>query len=966
MSHARRLLVAGLLSMVSTTAIAQGAQPAVPPGAQAGGPDAPDSEIVVTGSRIKQDGFSANVPISVIDKDDIETSGFTDLGQIVAEIPGVNIADTTVGQPNGTIQNSGTVSIDLRDLGSARTLTLINGRRAVSNAANRNVVSLNTIPVDFVERVDVITGAASAVYGSDAIAGVVNVITESKLQGIRLRGRLGTALTDGGGAEEVILAGTVGSKFGDGRGYASISASYDDDKGLFATDRRERATRSRTFSPTTNTVTEPALSTDIPGGRFRGGAFFYDDTGLRQGFLTDRDGYNERLYDVLRIPRTTTAIAGKVKFEIADSFVPYVETQYSEVETFYTRAPFTLRDTTSVFLRDSRGVPLPGLPTFVVGRIPNTNPLIPTAIRTGAPASGIDFRRRLVELGERDTINKRRTLRLWTGATGDLGGDWSYELTYGYGKYDQTQQRLNGVNLVNLRNGLNAEVGPGGTVQCRDAAARAAGCVPVNLFGVGSITPEAADYIRHDSTFTADLTQHDVMGFVTGPLFQLPAGAVSLAAGGEYRKEQARSGSDAATLATISNIAAVPSFTGGFNVKEGFAELSIPLFADQPFAKSLTVDVAGRAAHYSQENVGTVFSYHGGLNWEPLGGLRLRAQYGVAQRAPNISELFSPPRDDTDTVIDICSGVRATTTGTVAQNCRANPGVAAAIAASGVYNQASTIIQSPNTGNLDLKEETGRTFTLGAVLAPTRVPGLNLSVDYYNIRVKDAISALDNEVLLRQCYADASTFSTNPFCSLVVRDSSNGQILQINQVPRNLDQLAVAGLDFAARYRLGLDRFGARGNLEFQANWTHILKDETKYQGLNGQETDTDLGQIGAPQDVVRTRVEYSNKGWNVGWRTRYVGKLVSSNERVAAAEEAGIANPLFLRYPAYWRHDVSAGFSPNFRGMDWKVTFGINNLFDDTGPNVPTGATPNDANGYIADYGVVGRTGYLAVQVQF
>ena len=241
----RKSFAVALLTMVSSTAMAQD----LTSGTEAEGEAVADGEsIVVTGTRIKQDGFSATVPINILGAEELEASGKTDLGQILAEMPGVNLVDTTVGQPNGTIQNAGTSTVALRGLSSSRTLTLINGRRTVANAANRSVVSLNTIPVDFVERVDVITGAASAVYGSDAIAGVVNVITESKLEGLRLRGRIGSALTGGGGAEEAMVAATFGAKFADGRGYFAISGSWDDDGGLLARARRSRASRPPTSS----------------------------------------------------------------------------------------------------------------------------------------------------------------------------------------------------------------------------------------------------------------------------------------------------------------------------------------------------------------------------------------------------------------------------------------------------------------------------------------------------------------------------------------------------------------------------------------------------------------------------------------------------------------------------------------------------------------------------------------------
>ncbi|KQZ61660.1 hypothetical protein ASD67_20925 [Sphingopyxis sp. Root1497] len=959
----RKSFAVALLTMVSSTAMAQD----LTSGTEAEGEALADGEsIVVTGTRIKQDGFSATVPINILGAEELEASGKTDLGQILAEMPGVNLVDTTVGQPNGTIQNAGTSTVALRGLSSSRTLTLINGRRTVANAANRSVVSLNTIPVDFVERVDVITGAASAVYGSDAIAGVVNVITESKLEGLRLRGRIGSALTGGGGAEEAMVAATFGAKFADGRGYFAISGSWDDDGGLLARDRLARATKNWTFASGTNTISDPALSTDTPGGRFRGGAFFYDDAGtLRTGFVTNRDGYNDRFDDTLRLPRTVMALAGKASFEVSEAFVPYVEVQFSDLDTFYTRAPYGYRDSSTVFLRDEIGVPLPGLPTFAIGRISRDNPFVPTEIRAGAPASGIDWRRRFDELGNRDTISDRDTLRVWGGVRGKLGGDWTYDATYSYGTFDQVQTRLNNINLQNLKYALDAERLASGVIQCRDATARAAGCVPINIFGVGTITPEAANYIRHDSTFYTKLRQDVFQAFATGSIFELPAGKVQLALGGEYRREKGTSGSDAQTLAVISNVAAVPSFSGSFNVKEAFAELSVPLLSGKPFFEELKVDFAGRVSDYSQKNVGTVYSYHAGADWMPVEGLRFRTQYGTAQRAPSLPELYSPPRDDTDTVVDICSGITATTAGTVAGNCRLNPGIAATIASNGVFTQSSTSIQSPNMGSLALREEKGTTFTLGTVISPRSLPGLNLSVDYYNIKVTNAISALDNEILLRQCYSDATNFAGNEFCQSVIR-GADGQILQINQVPQNLDRISTSGIDTSFAYRLPLEGVGVAGDLRFDFNWTHVIKKETQYQGINGTEISNTRGQISSPTDVVRARIGYTNKLWNIDWRVRYIGPMVSSNDRVAAAEAAGFANPLYLYYGAYWRHDIGASIRPEFGGGKWRLSVGITNLFDKTGPNVPEGATPFDDNGYILDYGVVGRSGFASIEVKF
>lgn len=940
------------------------AQDVPPPSEEAVGEPAADENIVVTGSRIRRTDLEAPVPITAVDSQELESSGFTNLTEAIADLPGAGLGDTVIGTPNGTIQSAGTTSVNLRNLGSNRTLTLIDGRRTVSNAANRNVVSLNTIPIDFVERVEIITGAASAIYGSDAVAGVVNIITESNLQGLRLKARSG--LTFEGGGEEYSLSATYGRRFADDRGHLLLSASYEDDRGLYATDRAPRATRNRTFDPGDNETTEPDLSSDISGGRFRGSEFFYDETGLRRTFVTAQHGYNDRPFDTLRVPRDVLALAGKLRFEVSDAFRPFATVMFADLDTNYSRAPIGVRNDTESTIRDpTTGLPLLPLQRFSPGRIPRNSALIPAEILPRVQSTGLDFRRRMDEVGNREFINDRDTLRVYAGFNGNFMDGWFYEASYGYGDFKQDQVRTGNVNLLNLQRGLDVELFQG-QLRCRSAEARADGCVPVNIFGVGSMSPEAADYIRADTFLKSHIQQHVVQAYTTGTIFDLPAGSVSFAGGVEYREDSSSLATDDEVRTGFTTASGVPSFDEKITVKEAFAEFTIPIVKDRPGFENLSIDIAGRVSDYSLGNVGTVFSYRFGASYVPVPGLRFRGQYGTAQRAPDLAEVYSPPRDDNDTTLDPCDGVRVTTAGTLAANCRAEPGIAAAIAAAGVYEQETDNLNSPNAGNLSLKEETARTITLGAVLSPPGIPGLNLSFDYYRIKIKDAIDAYDAFVILDQCYNDAD-FPNNDFCPEIVRNNQNGQIQQIIQRQQNLNRTTVSGFDVHLDYRFDLDRLvNLPGRIELRADWSHEIENETLFTAVGGVlELDDDLGEIAFPQDQVRARIGYELGGAEIQWRTRWLGPAVATNERVQQAEEDGIANPLFLRYGDYWRHDIYA----SFRARSWanmRFYAGINNLFNNAGPDVPEGATPEAVGGFIPTYGVVGRTGYVGVELKF
>lgn len=908
-------------------------------------------EVVVTGSRLKN-VFDAATPVVSMEREVLLEQGYMDLAEALTDIPGVEEAVSLANSQTAT-QANGLSTISLRNLGENRTLTLIDGHRTVSNAGNKNAVSLSTIPEFFVDRVEVTTGGGSAVYGSDAIAGVVNVITERNLNGVRARVVGGTTYDGGGESIEYSIGG--GRRFLDDRLYLMAGATYDRQFKLKATDR-ERAQESILYLPASNTITTPDRSTNIAGGRFISGRWFYDDSGLRPNMVTAVDGYETRRAGTLITPRDNLNGAAKFDYALTDNLKIWGQVLYSNVVTDSTREPTTVSNTTTFGVNDE----------FTVGRMSRTlNPFAPTEIKSAASSSGIDFRRRLVEVGPNLIHNERETIRGWVGIEGVLPNDWDWKLTYGYGKFSGEQIRGNTLNLQRVQWALDSER-VNGVVQCRSAAARADGCVPLNLFGVGSITPEMADYIRANTFYRPTNRQDTIEGYVSGTLFELPAGPIETAFGFESRRDHTQTRTDPLIQSGLASSSFLPEFEGTIKANEVFAEASVPLLADLPFAHRLTANGAVRVADYNLDSVGTTVSYRAGLQWSPIPDLRIRTEYARAQRAPDTSELFSPPRDDADTVVDICSGVTAATTGTVAQNCRADSRIAAAIAAAsdGTFRQLSTQIKAPNAGNPDLFEETADTWTLGLVYRPSYLPGFEASVDYFDIKISDVISSLSNSALLLGCYSDPSG-ADNVFCDTITRDE-NGQLVRILNQEQNLNETRARGVDVAASYRFDLERWQVPGTFRASINYSHRLELSTEYDSIDKVELVESVGEVGSAKNEAKFGLSWYDDVWSVRWSSRYIGDVVDSLERKQQAIDMGWADPLFLNVDAYWRHDLSASVKPLRENPRLKVFGTIKNIFNDYGPFLPDGTDSGNAYNYSSAYGITGRAFTLGVQVEF
>lgn len=905
-------------------------------------------EIQVTGTNIRRSTTTAAIPVTVFSQQDVVSSGQNELSDILLEIPSIASSFSTQNSQLQT-QSSGLSVVNLRGLGGNRTLVLIDGRRTVSNSPNNNVVGLATIPTDFIERIEVITGGASAIYGSQAVAGVVNIITRRNIDGLSLTARGG--FSPAGGGEETSFSATGGTSWADGRGRFSFNLTYDDEAGLIGNDR-DFATISAEFDEASNTLEIPDRSRATPGGRFEGNRFFFDEQGLQTDFNRDEDGFEFRGLQTLVIPRDRFLAATNADLDLTPDLNLYLNLQFASVDTLSMRSPDSLSS--------SR-----------VGEIPLDNPFIPAEILADAIArdqSGLTFNRRLTELGRRGRNVERDTYRLSTGLKGKLGGQTEWELYYGWSRFEQDQSRFNDIIIPRFVNALNAEAIPGqpGNFQCKDADARAEGCVPINIFGIGSISDTAADYVRLTDSLEAALEQQVVSANVSGRLVQTAAGPVHFATGIEYRRDTSRVRVDEFTSSGQSSLAEIPNLDGAIRVIEGYGELVVPLVAEKKLAHYLGVEGALRLADYSIGDVGTNWSYRFGVNWAPVPDFRIRAQVSRALRAPDIVEFFSPPRGDFDDVDDPCNGITATSTGVVADNCRSITPINQEILENGEFDQSNNNVFSPNSGNINLREEVADTFTAGLVFTPSFLPGFSITADYYNIKISQAIDSVSSQTLLDQCFGDASGFPNNIFCDAVTRDN-DGQLLQIDNKEQNLSNMRASGLDVALGYLFDLnDEWNVPGVFSLRLLYSSLFTLDETFQGvLDEPVVDVSRGEIDDPKHRARATLTWNHDALRVRWRTIYTGAAIDSNDRARFFEDRNIADPLFLDVGDEWVHGIHLQYQVDGT-PDMTLFAGVNNIFDNLGPFLPDGTVSGGSNNFANEYGSIGRFVYGGITLHF
>lgn len=977
-------------------------------------------EIVVTGSRIARPNLDAPTPVTVIDARTIEATGAVNTGDVIRILPAAGVSSITPTNSGFQTAANGIMTVDLRNLGEDRTLVLVNGRRFVAGLVGTQVVDFNTIPTELVERVDVVTGGASATYGSDALAGVVNIITKKNIDGLIVTGQYG--LSERGDDEKIKFAVTGGKTFDDDRGSFLVSLGYQKLGSIWAKDRADQglaldAVNDYDGDPANydliRSQTTGLFSSYIPAGvaeipRITGGSNLLrvvTPSGV-QPYSGATFGYNRQAQRLLQVPLEQGNFAGYLNYEFNPSARFFAELNYvkSKLSSQIEPTPLGSDQVYGAFAFCEDGTCANGVPI--------TSAVVPEALRAAVRAANpgvtddnlvVGFRRRLTEVGNRGNEIDRDTFRIVTGFEGDLGEDHSYELSINYGRTEDSQTSSGDIDANRFRQALDAVVVNGQAV-CRDPAARAAGCVPLNPFGAGAISAQAADYVRVPTSRDAFVEQLVVGGFLRGQLFELPAGRVGYAAGAEYRRERSHDVPDLLTQLGQTSGNATPATRGKFDVAEVYGELRVPLLADLPFVQALDLNLAARYSNYS--TVGDTNAYAASLEYQPVNWLKFRTQFAKAVRAPNISELYSPASQDFPGVNDPCAGVTRTASGQaaffntrtnigdpsavlasgvnagavgnpVATACLADPAVAARVARDGGF--ALTQIEQQGVtgfdgGNPNLRPEEGDSFTVGFLLNPRGLgllDNFSLSVDYYIIKIKDRITTISEDRLLTGCYGPAGFNASNPFCSAVGRFRTGPQVgaLEfVNQVSDNFAETDTRGWDVQVSYRQNLDDLGFleglydgdKGAITASLAYGYLEKlTTTPFEGADPADLIRDAGTVGAPTNEWTLNLLYQRGPVQLSWTTQYIDEVVVTKD----------VNDFYYNVPleAKTFHNAQVRWDVTEKA---NVYFGVDNIFDEYQfVGGTSGLAPGQTTGwttYPDIYDAIGRRYYAGVRLQF
>ncbi|NJR78700.1 TonB-dependent receptor plug domain-containing protein [Sphingomonas corticis] len=949
------------MAMVALPAVAQITPDAVQT-TQADGSDATQGDVVVTGSRIARPEVDSPVPVTTVDRAQLLQRASPNVSDILNELPQVGIGQTRTNT-NFLTSGTGVSTVNLRALGSNRTLVLVNGRRFVGGFGGDTAVDINNIPVDFLERVDNITGGSSAVYGSDAVAGVVNFVLRDRFEGLQIRAQGGT--TEQGDNGRYFVSVTGGTKWGaDDRGNAIVNFSYDRDEGLFSADRAISA------QDCAGLICGPAsYSSYAPQGQFQliganGGTrpvlaggqstFSYNPDGtlaVLPGYQSGVYGFNRNGVRRIAVPLERYLASGIFNYELSDKITAYSEVTYARTSSNASLEASALANTD----------------IYSAGGIPITNAFIPTSVAAAIAAANSDgdptndvtslgFRRRQNEVFDRSNRAQRDTWRAVVGVRGDLGSNVNYDVSYVYGHLNDFNASQD-VDTARYRQSLDSiRVGAGNVVGvdivCRDEAARANGCIPINLFGRGTADPRASSYVQAVVPKSEDITneQHVVTGTLSSSsLFDLGAGGVGVAVGFEYRYESVVDDLDILTNTGGNSGNQIPDLTGSQDVREVFGEVNVPLLADRPFFEYLGVNGAARYSDYS--TIGNVFSWNAGAEWEPVRGFRLRGRYAVANRAPNNSELFSAPSETFAGVTDPCDGITSTSTGATDAACRAIPAIAAFFNANPNGTFAYTLADTQGIngfvgGNRDLQEETAKTITAGFTFTPTFVPGLQFTADYFDIKIEDAISTLDRSDTVEKCLLTNDAV----FCNNVLRFGATGYLQTVNAQLINIAGFQVRGIDATLRYGRPLG-VAENDRLTLVANYTYLLDYKQQTDPATPEEEFAGTFGRGFSTHNLNARATYEVNGTGLSWQTTLLSggpylrnAFISNDPAVVALNDVD----------DYWLHNLQIS-----QRIDDRFTFffNVDNVFD-TKPQYLPGTPYGTPTGLetSADFDVFGR----------
>ncbi len=895
-------------------------------------------KIEVTGSRIRRTDIEGANPVTVMSRVDIEKFGVTSIGDVLQAIPSAGSAINTNNNNGG----NGTTTINIRGIGSNRTLVLVNGKRWAPGLGGS--VDLNNIPAAIIERIEVLKDGASAVYGSDAIAGVVNIITRQDFEGVQASGYVGQ-WDEGDGNKEQWDIG-FGTANDEGNVYFNIS--YVEEEPTLAGDREISAV------PTFGTPEGFGGSSAPPQGRFftfdqDGNAFSQqgDGNGGLEPWVEPTSRFNFAPFNYLSTPQERTNIYTQARYELTDNVSVNVTGFYGNRKSEQALAP------TPLFIGTAFGDT-----GFTLSA---DNPFSPYDFDVTTDQDVLDadpnaremflFGRRMMEAGFRSFKQNVDQFQFNGGFDGVFefaDREFFWDVNYTYADITQNTSTEGLLNMDRVARAIG------------DPANCTGDCVPLNLFGgapevigEGSITQEMLDYITFTAQDELNSSLESYSANISGEVMELPAGYLAFAAGYEKRWQSGYDQPDAIIAAGITSGNARLPTSGAFSVEEAYLELAVPLLSDMPGVEQLDLELATRYSDYS--NFGDTTNSKVGLKWRINDDLLVRGTWSEAFRAPSLTELFSGNSDAFPPLTDPCNGGAA-----------ANPNLPGCAGIPASYQQPNSQIRITTGGNANLQAEEAESFTYGFVYSPEAVEGLSITFDVFDIEVDNAVSSVGAQTILNACAETGETL-----CSLITR-GSGGNVVDLFNGQINLGGQTTSGFDYNVAYNFETE-YG-----DFRVNWDGTYIDERSLivvDPVSGtSETFNDAGQAGDRDVVPRLRTNLSltwnYDDWTANWLMRYIGNTTElcqidggeldqqlcSDPVDPAAEEGNSFNE--LEAMAY--HDVSLGYAVN---DNLRITVGVNNLFD-TDPEVSYSTFANSFDPSM--YEIPGQFFYSRVNVTF
>lgn len=869
--------------------------------------DAPAiEEIRIVGSRIIRRDEVASSPIQTLTEDDLRADGSLSIGETLQTLPFVGPSLNANGSA-GT--SHGSSSLNLRNLGENRSLVLVNGHRWVNGAGTRgfrDFVDLNTIPQAMIQRIEVLQDGATAIYGADAIAGVVNMHTYRNFEGLRIKSNYGQ--TSDNDRKTVGIDILAGRNFGNSNW--TVAVTHVDQKPIMTQDRSLTA------------IPLNGLSLGTPELLFR------------ESSLAPVVGFTIPAQGITRNPGADGSIVSNWRPVVAAT------DRYNRYDNNYVVGPL---ERTSVFVQNTTA--LTDTTEFTLELLYNnrksdqqfSEPLsvitgargftIPNDLRVnpfGVTFAGSDFSvvGFHVENGLRQNQQDVETLRVGVGLNGQFRNDWQWDVFYSWADNKASFTSVNQMDLDRLALGMRACDTTGITVNISDLTA---GCVPINLFN--TMTPAMVDYVNYTGRDKNSAEQVDLTANVTGELYQLPAGMLAFAAGVEYREEKGVDVSDSyinapSRVINYQTTSSAPreGTNGQYDLAEAYVEFSIPLLSDMAFARELRADIATRYSDYS--TFGSTTNSKAGLAWRPVDDLMIRATWAEGFRAPSILELFEGARSTSIPVTDPCSGGGSGLIG-----CQGVPG-------SYVQNEAN--VPASVGGNRNLRPETSENVSYGFVFTPSAVDNLSLTMDWYKIDIKNTISTFGAQNLLNLCS------TTGQRCNFISR-ASNGEIVDLADGPINLNSTRVRGMDLVLRYSMD----GSYGGLDFTLGASQ-LREMTEVSTLpNGNlQVNRKLGRALIREAYPEWRTNFSTRWTRDQWTVNYSARMIGDTEETVGGQQ--------LHIPTIVYHNIAANYQATEQ-LGFRV--GVDNF---TNKQPPVSLVNVNINFDQNTYSAVGRFMYL------